>query len=62
MMADLILKCAHCGKELLGDVYRVDQGSFGEKSIGHFLEEFKFWRRIGYFCSIKCLLEKLKRR
>lgn len=27
-MADLVMKCAHCGKELLGDVYRVDQGSF----------------------------------
>ena len=40
MMADLILKCAHCGKELLGDVYRIDQGSFGENPIGHFLTEY----------------------
>ncbi len=47
-------KCANCSKELLGDVYRVDQGSFGDRPLDHFLEDFKFWRRIGYFCSIAC--------
>lgn len=50
----LIKKCANCGEELLGDVYRVDKGSFGDRPIDHFLEDFKFDKRIGYFCS-SCL-------
>ena len=62
MMADLIMKCSHCGKELTGDVYRITKGFFGDKPIDHFLEEFKFKKHLGYFCSIKCLLEKLERR
>jgi len=53
-MTDIIKKCTHCGKELTGDVYRVDKGSFGDKLLSHFLEEFKFKERIGYFCS-ECL-------
>ena len=36
MMADLTMKCAHCDKELLGDVYRVDQGSFIEPARSPF--------------------------
>jgi len=50
----IIKKCANCGKELLGAVYRVDKGSFGDRPIAHFLEDFKFDKRIGYFC-LSCL-------
>lgn len=50
-MGDTItIRCANCGKELLGDVYRVDKGSFGDRPIDHFLQDFKFDKRIGYFC------------
>jgi len=47
----IMIKCANCGKGLLGEVYRVDKGSFGDRPIDHFLEEFKLKERIGYFCS-----------
>ena len=55
----MAIKCASCGKELVGDVYRVDKGSFGKREIDHFLENFKFKKRIGYFCS-KCLAKGLR--
>jgi len=50
-MSVIYLKCCRCGKELTGAVYRVDKGSFGSREIDHFLEEFKFDKRVGYFCS-----------
>lgn len=60
MATDIMIKCSGCGKELLGDVYRVDQGSFGDNPVGHFLEEFKFKERIGYFCSLSCCLDNIR--
>ena len=50
-LATLIIKCVNCGEELLGDVYRVDKGSFGDRPFDHVFEEFKFDKHIGYFCS-----------
>lgn len=44
-------RCSDCGKVLDGAVYRIDKGSFGDNPIDHFLEEFNFEERIGYFCS-----------
>jgi len=58
----LILKCSGCGRRLTGNVFRIDKGSFGNRPIDHFLEEFKFKERIGYFCE-RCfkLPEALKK-
>ena len=42
MMADLLMKCAHCGKELLGDVYRVDQARLAISLLATFLRNLSF--------------------
>ena len=49
----LIIKCSKCGKDLNKEkvAYRVDKGSFGDNPIAHFLEDFKFDERIGFFCA-----------
>ena len=56
----MFLKCKSCGKTLTGVVYRVDKGSFGSREIDHFLEQFKFEERVGYFCS-DCFKKHLAR-
>ena len=50
-----MMKCKNCGKELTGNAYRLDKGTFGVRAINHFLEEFKFKKHIGYFCSLVCI-------
>ena len=47
----IIKKCDGCGVPLTEEVYRIDKGSFGIREIDHFLEDFKFDKHIGYFCS-----------
>lgn len=50
-VAKLMLKCSGgCGRELTGVVYRVDKGRFGDSPVDHFTENFKFEKRVGFYC------------